>query len=328
MSPYRRNLLVGVTVLAGLVMLGWMVLRFSGRAASWFTEERIPVQFVVSRAEGLAAGSPVLYRGVNVGQVTDVRRQDLKTIRVTATVEKEPPLPENVVGVIRAQSLLGAGAAISLEVAAGEEPRGALQPDAQLTARFAGLEILPPEFAELAGELTATARQFRESRIIEHLDGTVGRANQMLDSVQTLVDDPKLRENIQQTLENLRVASQSATKIAADLEKFSGNINEISVETSDTIKQARTTIRSAQTNIDDVSKQLAARLEQTSKLLDNFHSISNKIDKGEGTAGLLVNDPKLYEALVDTARELNATVSDMKRLVEQWEQEGVSLKLR
>jgi DNA-binding Lrp family transcriptional regulator len=41
-----------------------------------------------------------------------------------------------------------------------------------------------------------------------------------------------------------------------------------------------------------------------------------------------VNDPRLYESLVETAKELNATVSDLRRLVNQWEQEGVSLKLK
>jgi len=40
-----------------------------------------------------------------------------------------------------------------------------------------------------------------------------------------------------------------------------------------------------------------------------------------------VNDPKLYEAMVDTIQELNGTVKDLKRLVQQWEQEGVSLKM-
>ena len=58
----------------------------------------------------------------------------------------------------------------------------------------------------------------------------------------------------------------------------------------------------------------------------NFH-LSSKIDQNQGTAGKFVNDPRLYEAMVDTAREMRATVSDLRRLVQQWEQEGVQLKL-
>ena len=36
-----------------------------------------------------------------------------------------------------------------------------------------------------------------------------------------------------------------------------------------------------------------------------------------------MNDPKLYETLVDTSQELNATIKDLKRLVQQWEQESI-----
>ena len=61
--------------------------------------------------------------------------------------------------------------------------------------------------------------------------------------------------------------------------------------------------------------------------MQSFQSITQKVDEGKGTAGLLVNDPKLYQSLVDTSRELNATIADLRRVVQQWEQEGVSLKL-
>ncbi len=70
------------------------------------------------------------------------------------------------------------------------------------------------------------------------------------------------------------------------------------------------------------------RLTQIADLLSSVQSIAQKIDKGQGTAGQLVNDPKLYQALVDSSRELNATVTDLKRLIEQWEEEGVNLHLK
>jgi hypothetical protein len=52
------------------------------------------------------------------------------------------------------------------------------------------------------------------------------------------------------------------------------------------------------------------------------------VDKGQGTAALLINDPKLYQSLVDNSRELNVTIATLKRLADQWEQEGVALKLK
>ena len=52
MSNYRRNVLVGVTVLASMVMLGWMILRFGGSLGAPFAGKTMPVRFVTERADG------------------------------------------------------------------------------------------------------------------------------------------------------------------------------------------------------------------------------------------------------------------------------------
>ena len=62
-------------------------------------------------------------------------------------------------------------------------------------------------------------------------------------------------------------------------------------------------------------------------VLEHIDSVTAKIDEGKGTAGMLVNDPKLYQGLVDTNKELKASITDLQRLIQQWEQEGVTLKL-
>jgi phospholipid/cholesterol/gamma-HCH transport system substrate-binding protein len=90
---------------------------------------------------------------------------------------------------------------------------------------------------------------------------------------------------------------------------------------------ASLTLTRTGTRVDELSKELGGRLEQLAVVLDRFQSVAGKIDKGEGTAGKLINDAKLYESLVDTSQELNLTIKDLRRLVEQWEQEGVTLKL-
>jgi phospholipid/cholesterol/gamma-HCH transport system substrate-binding protein len=99
-------------------------------------------------------------------------------------------------------------------------------------------------------------------------------------------------------------------------------------DASATLTDARAMIHKTQDNLDRVTSQVNDRMMQLSKLLDTFQSISSKIDQGNGTAGMLMNDPKLYQNLVETTREMNETIADLKRLVEQWEQEGVSLKMK
>ncbi len=327
MASYRKNIMVGITVLGGLIILGWMILQFGAAPAALFAKPRMPVRFVAQQANGIDEGSVVLYRGVSVGSVTSVRRApDEVHIWIDAQVDRDPPLPGNVTGEIRSVGLVGGGAAIDL-VVNGPSPQGHLEPNQQLTARFVGLDLLPPEFAELANEVSKTAKQLRESNVIADLDKTINttrlqveKAGKLFDDLQSLVGDPKLRSDLHQSLDNIRQTTESANRLSHKLET-------VADQASDTVKSANATVQATHQHIDDLAKQMTGRLEQASKILENFQSISAKIDRGQGTAGLLVNDPKLYSALVDTVRNLNLTVRDLQRIAEQWEHEGVTLKL-
>jgi phospholipid/cholesterol/gamma-HCH transport system substrate-binding protein len=334
MSPYRRNILVGVVVLGALVFLGWMILKFGDRPARLFATPTFPVSFAAERADGVGEGSPILYRGVNVGRVTKVARaDDMRTILIDAHIDHAPPLPANVRGRIVAQSLLGAGSAISLELD-GPDPAGQLAAGDKLVAEFVGLDLLPPQFALLAEELRTTSRELREAGLVQNVNKAVQtierevvRAGEMVESMNQLVGDEKMREDLRIALAEIRATTEKANRVAANLENFSGDLTQISEQAKGTMTQASATIAKAEGQIDSIGRQLGDRLTQVATLLDTFNEISAKINQGKGTAGALVNDPRLYQNLVDTSEQLKLSMADLRRLVEQWEQEGVSMKL-
>lgn len=312
-----------------MVALGWMVLKFGGSIGSAFTPPTMPIDFIATRADGVGSGSPVLYQGVTVGRIIDVKRDaNMRDVLISAEVDIDPPLPANVIGEIRAQSLLGSGSAISLALT-GPEPEGTLKSGTgRITANYIGLDVLPKELADLSSALRDAAIQFRDSNLIGNLNAQVAKAGEMMESINTLVGDKKMQEDLKIAIANIRTATDSANRIAGNLEKFSGDLDTLGQDAKGTIAQVRSTVASADQKINTLSEQVAGRLEQTSKLLETFQSISTKIDSGKGTGGQLVNDHRLYESLVDTAQQLNKTVSDLQRLIEQWEQEGVALKLK
>src|SRR5687767_7425442 len=88
-SPYRRNVLVGVTVLAALGILGWMMIQFGGSVAKPFAPRHVPIHLRALRADGLAEGSGVFFKGVQVGQVLRVYRvaEDPLWVHIDAEVE-------------------------------------------------------------------------------------------------------------------------------------------------------------------------------------------------------------------------------------------------
>jgi len=308
MSPRQRNVIVGAVVLLGLGIIAWMVLLFAGRLAEYFSAPGLVVTITADRADGVTSGSEVKYLGIAVGRVIDVRRgSDNKSVIIDSEVERQPPLPANVTAVIRMEGAFGTAASVFLELQG--PPSGTLAPGTHLRAQYEGPSLLPREITQVAEDLT-------RQRLIEHLDQTVisireqsERAGKVLESVQQIVADPTMRQNLREALTNIRVATESATRVGNDLEKFTGNLKHVSEQTTATMSDVRVA---------------AARL---GSVLDHFESVAAKVDQGKGTAGLLVNDPKLYQGLVDSTRTLNATVADLQRVILQWEQEGVTLKL-
>jgi phospholipid/cholesterol/gamma-HCH transport system substrate-binding protein len=327
MTPRHRNIFVGATVLGALVALGWMVLKFGAGPVRMFSKPTMPVRFVSASAEGVGEGSPVQYRGVAVGRVVSVdRSENLLEVVIQAEVDRDPPLPANIRGRIRSQSVLGSGSAINL-VLTSAEPTGVLSAGTTLQAEYVGLDVLPAEYTALATELQAAARQFRESNIVTHLDEQVAKLGTSLDQVNKVIGDEQSQANVRASLENFRAATESANRVAQNLEKTSLRLQELSEQASDTMGAAQTAITNTDKHIQDLAEQTRGRIEQMGRLLETVQQITAKVNDGKGTAGMLVNDARLYESLVDVSHELSATVADLRRLTEQWEQEGVSLKL-
>jgi phospholipid/cholesterol/gamma-HCH transport system substrate-binding protein len=334
MTPRNRNLMVGVIVAGALLALAWMILKFSSNTAAQIFNKGTTVHLVADRVDGLAEGSPVFYLGVMVGRVMDVHRlPDNRRVMVDAELDKDQTIPKNVIGLIRQQSQLSISAMINLEPSGTPAAEPLVNGD-QIPAKYMAGGLVPPEVTELATEV-------REQRLIQHVDETVvtvreelEKAGRLLDHFNDIVGDPKLRDDLRTTMANVNDTS-------AKLNKFSGRLDELATDAKGTITEARgaitdargaigrmsTTVDNSGKRIDDLSKDLGQRLTQIAGILERFQSVADKIDKGNGAAGQFVNDPRLYESLVDTSRELNETVKTFKRLADQWEHEGVSLKL-
>jgi phospholipid/cholesterol/gamma-HCH transport system substrate-binding protein len=309
MSPNKRNVLVGVTVLGGLVGLGGLLLRFGGSTVNFLKGgHQLQIQFRSDRSDGLAEGAQVLYRGFPVGRVTGIERdRNRRDILIETEIEDDPPLPGNVTGNIRTVSLVSGIAALSLDVTGGATavPEGNLSDHKELPAVYVGADLIPPEF-------TAEIRT----------------AGEVIKGINGYVNDPNIAGNFRSSLENLKHITDSVQHTAVNVQDFSDHLKDNSIQITATLTHTDATVRAAQTDVEHLSRQIDDRMLQLDKSLDAVQSIVVKVNSGKGTAGLLVNDPKLYESLVDNSRDLNITVNDLKRLIEQWEQEGVSLKLK
>jgi paraquat-inducible protein B len=71
MSRQANPKLIGAFVLGGLALLGLGVLVFGG--TRWFGDRSIYVAYFPGSVKGLQVGAPVDFRGVTIGQVTEIR---------------------------------------------------------------------------------------------------------------------------------------------------------------------------------------------------------------------------------------------------------------
>jgi phospholipid/cholesterol/gamma-HCH transport system substrate-binding protein len=334
MTSYRKNIFVGATMLVALAFLGTMILLFGEAPIRLIRASQTKIQFVADTAEGISNGSPIYYLGVNVGQVTAVTlpADGGPGVSILGVLRTKAPLPANVTGSIRS-TLIGGTASLSLDLT-GPRAVGQLASGQTIPARIGGSNVLPPEFAELARQLTdlskrlqTTVEDWNKSHMIDKVGTTLDSVQKTIekfgatsDELRKLVGDDQIRGDLKATLANFKDASGNAKTVAQNLEKLSTDLQKTNQDVSSVVTKTGT-------RIDDLSKKLGDRLEQVATILDRFQSVANKVDQGQGTAGKLINDPKLYEALLDSSQELSLTIKDLRRLVEQWEQEGVSLKL-
>src|SRR5436853_7857902 len=64
MTAFKKNLMVGITVLVALILLGWMLQRFSDVPVRLFTKKQMPISLDAPSAEGVVEGTSIYYLGV------------------------------------------------------------------------------------------------------------------------------------------------------------------------------------------------------------------------------------------------------------------------
>lgn len=323
MTSHRKNLLVGVTVLGAFVVLGWMIVQFGGRLGKLTGGSTYAVRMTTPRANGLSEGAPVQYLGTPVGRVESIKLNQSRTgFDVELRINQDTDLPANVTATIRSVNPISGAAAVTLEPI-GRFAEGSLKEEARtriIVASVASSSLVPDELSTLAEELRAAVIEFRESGLVDNLNRQVEQVGQLAQSMNELVGDEELRGDVKASVASIREAAASAERIGKELEEFTTRADEAIVSTQQQVEAVGQ-------NAEDVSRQLIDRMEQMNGILTDVQAITTAINAGKGTAGKMVNDDRFYEGLVINMQLLESTIRTTNRLLEQWEQEGIRLRL-
>ena len=362
MNEQARNLAVGFTVLVALALLGGMILLFTGLPQVFLGGYEI--RFAASGTHDAHEGDPVHLSGVRIGRVTDIRFTDpgkpYEGVTFTARIESDIKLPANVRAYFFTKGLVGA-AYIELKADGPPyidprtgEPLEHFPTDGSIVMESAhvGSSVMPDELTDaikgvskLAANLNAllepepappaaTGQAGTETQTASApapppgLRGTVVRLNRTLDAFSAVLGDVENQRNIKTSLKDLAAATAAAKEAMDALKAFADDARRTATSAEETAKSFTELADSTRNRIDDLTQRLIADAEAISATMATINRAAAKIESGEGTAGKLLNDPELYNSLLNTTEQMSRLITEFRELVETWKSGGVELKIK
>lgn len=318
----RTELLVGLFVFIGLVLLGGLIVqygRFGERLGDVYT---VTVEF--RDASGVIKGSHVNLGGAKIGEVVE-EPQLVSTgkINVMMCIRKDAPkLPKNSIFQITSLSILG-DKAIVVTPPPSEigTPDYISDGDVLVGGGPGGLEALQGDAESIAHDARILMGNARTSllKIDATLDDIRSVAGRLTESVEQLNNGVLSDENV----ENLSVSLASIRESAQNIERASQDVGPVMQEARTTIakvgeaaEEAQVTFAKANRQIDQLGPALEDVPEVMSSLNDTAKSIARTADKaGEAVEGITEGDGLLGTLAYDKEVKTDAAtfVKNLKR---------------
>ena len=323
----RRNFIVGITTLAAVLGLVFLLLVFG--YVPRLLQSGYAVTLELPQAASLNPGSRVELVGIDIGEVKHIAfRQPLgRGVTIELQIRDGVRIPVDAQPKVDIP-LLGGSPTIKFNVAdldstpdaylstdgnavirgGPDAANGALGDFSAIAANFATLsaewqavgdrlnEMLAPqdlqavEAGEVPGNVTTT---------IVRMDKRLTEMRELLASAGSFINDPQLREDVTATAANARQATEHAREVGASL----------------TDSMAR---------LEDRYVRLA---EEAAVAVGEMNTFLRTAQQGEGTIGKVLNDPALYDNFDDAAQRIGAAADELQLLIEKWKAEGVPVNL-
>lgn len=300
----RREAKLALTALAAVFILIWGINFLKG---SSLFESKSTFYSVYDSVEGLKVSSGVIYRGYQVGQVISIQftGERFDRVLVKFSVDKGLELPSNTLAMIQSADLMGSKV---VALVPGDSHVFAVSGDTLRSQVERGL-------MEQVSQQMLPLKQKAE-RLLGSLD-SVMLIVQGLFNEETKKNLSNSFGSIDRTLRNLEGASGNLdTLIQGESTRISSILQDVNSITGN-LRNNNEEISNILGNVSAISDSLRqASLHQTLMSLDYIlattDSIMNKINRGEGTIGALLNDNDLYYNLNQVSENLNRLLVEFR----------------
>ncbi len=258
--------------------------------------------------KGLTKSGVVYLNGFKVGDVSEIKFKDDNSgkIIVEFVVKNDILIPKSSIAEINSLDIMGTR---GIRIILGEQNN---------------------EFLKSGDTLASKVEDDLSEQVNQQILPLKIKAEEMLSSFDSVlvalkgVFNRRTRQNIRQSFEHIQVTLRNLQSVS------------YSLDTILTGKQKR--IQRIIDNAESITSNLAANNEQVTLILNNFSDISDslakadiaatlrkvdnaaidlnlilgKIERGEGSLGLLINDDSLYNKLNEAATDMDELLKDIK----------------
>ena len=298
----KREYVIGLTVLIVFILFLWGV---SFLKSDTFFHKRIEYIGVYSKANGLLVDNQVLINGIRVGKVKELGLMKNNKVYVNVAMLKKIDVPANSSMRIMSSDLLGAK---TVEIILGDSKKLAQSGDTLETGTNKSLQ------EEVSMQVLPIKRKAEE--LLSSFDSLINSMQAILNakSVENLKSS---FESIRITMNNLEQTSYNVDTLVltekSRMKRILENIESISGNLKFNNTKLTNVINNFSTISDSVAKvQFSKTINKIDKTLGDFELITNKINKGKGSIGLLVNNDSLYKNLSSSSGELSKLLEDMR----------------
>jgi len=279
----RDEVLVGLFVTVGVIaaILGTLWPARGGLSSGYPLYAKFPW------GEGLKQGQPVFLVGVNVGYVANVDLREQGDLVVELRINNDYRVPEGTTATIQAVGVFG--------------------------DRAIALKPVGPNPASIpAGDTVPTGRpEPGINDIIARLDTVTQSVTKVTDAIELQLVDGGGIQDLRRTLAGTNALVAQLGSIAAEqsrqlsltmtsLRKATSAVDSVAVDS---------TVRSLQETSRNMA-QLTGDLRQTTAQLN---VVLGRLADTTGTAGKLLNDPKLYDDVTRLVTRIDSLTADFKR---------------
>ena len=320
----RKDWTVGVTVLIAAIVVV--------TGALWLNQTDLGggKQLHVARFRsvgGLNAGAPVTLRGVKVGRVLAIRLAANEWVEADLAIDRETQLPNAPIVIASSASLFG-------EWVANIAPRDPLPEDPTtrkeiMEAERPGGDVWPGATLPDIGQLTQQA-----NRIANDVANVTKSFTTVLDSAavrdlrQSVLDLSAISRRLVSfaDAQSVRITDvsadvSSATQDLAEAAKgFQNTIARIDSATQGgVVPEVTNNVRGSAADIRQAAADLralmvTARENEGSvvRVVTTADSLLQKVNRGEGTLGMLATDSTLYKETTATMKQLRELMADIQ----------------